>query len=268
MQVDISFFIGLLNMFIVLSTTRISAILLERAFSMLLREDFFYRFSGRFKDYKKCLKTLHDFTDNVIMTRRNELEKIQITNRNDSEDNSETKGKKAFLDILLQAATPDGKPLSNEDIREEVDTFMFEGHDTTTSGISFCLYNIAKYPEVQKKVFAEIEDQIEFGQKLTMRELSKLSYLELVIKESLRLYPSVPYFSRRLVSGDLQVGEHLFPKNSSINISPYLMGRNETVFKDPLEFIPERFNIETTSEKVNPYAYVPFSAGPRNCKYY
>lgn len=226
----------------------------------------FYRFSSQYNVYKKCLKTLHDFTDNVIMTRRNELEKLQGNVRKNDDDGLGLKSKKAFLDILLQATTTDGKPLSNEDIREETDTFMFEGHDTTTSGISFCLYNIAKHPDVQKKIHSEILEKIDVDQKLTMRELGKLSYLELVIKESLRLFPSVPYFSRRLVNEDLQVGEHVFPKDCSINISPYLMGRDEKVFDKPLEFIPERFDIESTSEKINPYVYVPFSAGPRNCE--
>lgn len=240
--------------------------MLERAFSILQREMIFYRFSSQYKVYKKCLKTLHDFTDNVILARRNELEKLQEHERKNDEYGLGLKSKKAFLDILLEATTTDGKPLSIEDIREETDTFMFEGHDTTTSGISFCLYNIAKYPEVQEKVHAEILEQIDVDQKLTMRELSKLSYLELVIKESLRLFPSVPYFGRRLVNEDLQVGEYIFPKDCSINISPYLMGRDDKIFEKPLEFIPERFDIETTSEKVNPYAYVPFSAGPRNCE--
>lgn len=143
--------------------------------------------------------------------------------------------------------------------------FQFEGHDTTTSAISFCVYNIAKYPKVQQKIYDEIIEEIDTDQKLTIRELSKLNYLELVIKESLRLYPSVPFFARKLVDGDFTVDNHVFPKNCSINISPYLMGRDEKVFENPLEFIPERFSVETTTEKMNPYAYVPFSAGPRNC---
>lgn len=165
----------------------------------------------------------------------------------------------ALLDLLLQS-TVDGKPLTNMDIREEVDTFMFEGHDTTTSGISFCLYNIAKYPEVQRKVFEEIQTEIGNDEVLTLPHLNKLHYLELVIKESLRLYPSVPYYARKL-SEEATIGKFTMPKNFSFYISPYLMGRDPKNFPDPLAFIPERFDVETTADKVNPFAYVPFSAG-------
>lgn len=102
------------------------------------------------------------------------------------------------MDVLLQATTPEGKPLSNEDIREEVETFMFEGHDTTTSGISFTLYMISRHPEVQQKIFDEIRQVIgdDKDQSIAQRELHELKYLECVIKESMRLYPPVPIIGR------------------------------------------------------------------------
>lgn len=209
----------------------------------------------------KCLKVLHGFTDGVIQGRRNEL-----LNQEKTESLTESSGikrKMALLDLLLQA-TIDGKPLTNSDIREEVDTFMFEGHDTTTSGISFCLYNIAKHPDVQRNVFEEIQEEVGSDKSLTLQVLNKLHYLELVIKESLRLYPSVPYFARKMAE-EVTVGGYTIPKHANVTISPYLMGRNPNTFPDPLVFNPNRFNVETTSEKVNPFAYIPFSAGPRNC---
>lgn len=221
---------------------------------------FVYQFSELYRKEQKVLKILHGFTDNVIKTRRDELIK-----RGDNKaliDDFGVKEKKALLDVLLQA-TVDGKPLNNTDIREEVDTFMFGGHDTTTSGISFCLYNIAKYPEVQKKIYDEILNEIgDHETVLSLQVLNKLHYLELVIKESLRLYPSVPYFARKL-SEEFTAGGYTFPKGSNVTVSPYLMGRDENIFPDPLDFKPERFDIETTSEKVNPFSYVPFSAGKK-----
>lgn len=94
-------------------------------FSIFLREDFLYQFSDLYKEQKRALKTLHDFTDKVIVERRNKI----LTQNNNSNANVDEsiglKRKMAFLDILLQA-TIDGKPLSDLDIREEVDTFMFE----------------------------------------------------------------------------------------------------------------------------------------------
>ena len=119
---------------------------------------------------------------------------------NDDDDNDDDMGLKkrmAFLDVLLQASV-EGKPLSVNDIREEVDTFMFEGHDTTTSGTSFALYVISRHPQVQEKLFAEIREVIGDDKTLapSYSQLQNLHYLECVIKESMRLYPPVPIIGR------------------------------------------------------------------------
>lgn len=107
--------------------------------------------------------------------------------------------------------------------------------------------------------------------------MNELKYLELVCKESLRLYPSVPLFGRKVceetviskkeVFSTFACYEFLFqdgkliPKDSSLIITPYFMGRDPEIFANPLEFIPERFDVETTADKVSPFAYIPFSAG-------
>lgn len=210
-----------------------------------------------FQREQKALKILHGFTDSVIQRRRDEI--LNSSESGSEQDNVGLKTKKALLDVLLQA-TIDNQPLTNMDIREEVDTFMFEGHDTTTSGIAFALFNIAKYPEVQQKVLEEIESELGDDETLTLQNLNKLHYLELVIKESLRLYPSVPYFARKFVE-ETTIHGWTFPKNVNIGLSPYIMGRDPKSFPDPLSFKPERFDVETTAEKINPFAYVPFSAG-------
>lgn len=109
------------------------------------------------------------------------------------------KKKMALLDVLINS-TVDGRPLNTEEIREEVDTFMFEGHDTTTSAICFSLYVISKHPDVQQKIYEELEnvlgDRIE-DKGLSYCDLGDLKYLELVIKEVLRMYPPVPLFGRQ-----------------------------------------------------------------------
>ena len=165
-----------------------------------MRSNFFFKLLGYERREKEVLKILHDFTDNVIVARREELSRI-ITDDNSqtNEDDIGSKKKMALLDVLLQS-TINGQPLSNMDIREEVDTFVFEGHDTTTSGIAFCMYNLAKYPEVQRKVFEEIRHVIgdDVEKPVTQSDLNNLNYLDLVIKESLRLYPSVPVYGRKI----------------------------------------------------------------------
>lgn len=212
---------------------------------------------------QKVLQVLHEFTDKVIQSRRKELVNNVVKTDNPIEDVG-SKRKRALLDLLLES-TIEGEPLSDIDIREEVDTFMFAGHDTTSAAISFLLYNLAKHPIVQQKVYEEINDVLGVShQNVSLKDLNNLRYLDLVIKESLRLYPIVPYFGRKL-NEDVNVAGYTLPRYSNVYISPYVMGRNENIFPDPMKFDPDRFDVETTVEKMNPFSYVPFSAGPRNC---
>lgn len=117
----------------------------------------------------------------------------------------------AFLDLLIEASKG-GTELSDEDIREEVDTFMFEGHDTTSASICWTLFLLGTSPEIQEKVVEEL-DSIFDGDRTrppTMKELNDMKYLECAIKDSLRLYPSVPFLGRHLRE-DVQIGEYLIP---------------------------------------------------------
>lgn len=107
------------------SAYRITNILFLRMFDSLKRIDFIYRFTGMYHREIKALKVLHEFTDSVIATRRHELANSIKTESDGNENEFGIKTKTAFLDLLLQS-TIDGESLSNEDIREEVDTFMFE----------------------------------------------------------------------------------------------------------------------------------------------
>ncbi|EPB77297.1 unspecific monooxygenase [Ancylostoma ceylanicum] len=170
--------------------------------------------------------------------------------------------KKAFLDLLLDVQAEGN--LSYEDIREEVDTFMFEGHDTTSSSMGWTLWFLAHNPKCQKKVQEEM-DEI-FGssdRSCTSDDLKQMKYLEKCIKESLRLRPPVPNFTRK-VENDIEIDGTTLPKGCSIMVSPYMIHSNPTVYENPSEFDPERFS-EENIQKRHPYAYIPFSAGPRNC---
>ncbi|XP_075156364.1 putative cytochrome P450 4d14 [Haematobia irritans] len=221
---------------------------------------------------RKCIRIMHDFTNKVICDRKRALESELLkkdemsTGKENDPDDIGQKKRMTFLDVLLQS-TIDGKSLTNEEIREEVDTFMFEGHDTTTSGISFCLYLLARHPAVQQKVVQEIIEVMgkDRNQKVTMKDLQEMKYLEAVIKESLRLYPSVPIISR-YTDKDIKVDDnHIIPAHSSITLLIYAIGRNPDIFKNPNDFLPERFYHKNLDSNHNPFAYTPFSAGPRNC---
>ncbi|KAH8373842.1 hypothetical protein KR200_008036 [Drosophila serrata] len=255
----------------------ISMVLHKRMFNIFYRFDLTYMLTPLARAEKKALDVLHQFTEKIIVQRREELirgaaNKETTTNEEDSDVGA--KRKMAFLDILLQS-TIDERPLTNLDIREEVDTFMFEGHDTTSSALMFFFYNIATHPEAQARCFQEIRSV--FGQDkstpVTYEQLNKLHYVDLCIKETLRLYPSVPLLGRKVLE-DCEISKFssysvsdgkLIPAGTNIGISPLYLGRREELFTDANSFKPERFDVVTSAEKLNPYAYIPFSAGPRNC---
>ncbi|XP_078000057.1 cytochrome P450 4F2-like [Glandiceps talaboti] len=211
--------------------------------------------------WRQTLNTVHQYSQNVIKQRQTVL-KLE-----EEKGVKKTRKYVDFLDILLAARDEDGIGLTDKEIRDEVDTFMFEGHDTTASAISWCLYNLAKNPQHQQKCRQEIdkildskdEDVIEWD------DISKLTYLTMCLKESMRLNPPVPFVGRRLtkplVIPDLQV---TIPQGEWIGISFMALHDNTYIWEDSETFDPLRFTPENCQTR-SPYAFVPFSAGPRNC---
>ncbi|XP_078404874.1 cytochrome P450 4V2-like [Cetorhinus maximus] len=227
--------------------------------------DFLFNTFGDGKEHDEALKILHTFTEKVIEERSCKTENAEEFNHSDSDSNSWRKKKrKAFLDMILSATDEGGNKLSQQDIREEVDTFMFEGHDTTAASINWTLYLLGSHPDALKKVHEELDEV--FGNSdrpATMEDLKNLQFLQCIIKESLRLFPSVPIFGRTLLE-ECHVGGFKVPEGVNALIIPYALHRDPRYFPDPEEFRPERFSHENSS-KMNPYAFIPFSAGIRNC---
>lgn len=180
-----------------------SDVIFHRQVSPWLWNNFIFWFHPDSRIFKKSLNVLHNFTDKVIKERKEIYHESQKKKKETKEEDSNeilgAKKRLAFLDLLI-SASDNGKALSDEDIREEVDTFMFEGHDTTAANISFSLCLLAAHKEIQKKVQTELDDI--FGEDLdrpmTSEDLNKMKYLESCLKESLRLFPSVPFMSRTI----------------------------------------------------------------------
>uniref|UniRef100_A0A0K8TUK7 Cytochrome p450 n=1 Tax=Epiphyas postvittana TaxID=65032 RepID=A0A0K8TUK7_EPIPO len=239
-----------------------SQIISTRMRNIFLNSDLLFALTPYKRTQDKALAVLHSHTKEVIEKRWQELKN---TNTNKLDENSEIgmKNKHAFLDLLLLAEV-DGHGIDIESIKDEVETFMFEGHDTTASGLVYGLYCIAKHPEVQQKILEEQKEILgdDLERDPTFSELQQMKYLECVIKESLRLYPSVPII-QRLITRDVEMSGLQFVKNSSVIINIYHMHRHPDVFEDPLEFRPERFHASNSFK--SPFSWVPFSAGPRNC---
>nr|XP_023486212.1 cytochrome P450 4B1 isoform X2 [Equus caballus] len=158
----------------------------------------------------------------------------------------------------------DGIKLSDAELRAEVDTFMFEGHDTTTSGISWFLYCMALYPEHQQCCREEVREVLGDRDSFQWDDLGKMTYLTMCIKESFRIYPPVPQVFRQLSKPVSFVDGRSLPAGSLVSLHIYALHRNSAVWPDPEVFDPLRFSSENVARR-HPFAFIPFSAGPRNC---
>ncbi|KAM4722926.1 cytochrome P450 4B1-like [Rhinophrynus dorsalis] len=208
--------------------------------------------------FRRALKVAHQHTDDVIKQRKESLKHEREL------DKIKQKRHLDFLDILLCAKDENGQGLSDEDLRAEVDTFMFEGHDTTASGISWILYCMAKYPEHQQKCREEIREVLGQRDTLEWEDLGKIPYTTMCIKESMRLYPPVPGIARQLTKPITFCDGRSLPEGSVVILSIYCINRSSSLWKDPEIFDPLRFLPENSANR-HSHAFLPFSAGPRNC---
>jgi len=223
------------------------------------------------KQQLKDLKILLDFTLNVINKRWARYKELQAEHgENFNEvmfgDKNVRKSRIAFMDTLFQAA--DRGDIDMAGIAEEVDTFMFEGHDTTAAAMNWAVQEIASDPRVLKKCQDELDAVFgDSNRPASIQDLDRLEYLDACIKETLRKFPSVPIFAREL-DDDCPVDklgkQYVIPKGSLVVFPAYFLHRDEKHWENPTEFRPERF-LRGAAEKRYAYSYIPFSAGPRNC---
>ncbi|KAM7353954.1 putative cytochrome P450 4ac1 isoform 2-T2 [Cochliomyia hominivorax] len=220
----------------------------------------FYLFGDR-KRHTKNIKIAHDFTSKIIEKRRQEYRTEQEKSPGQSRDQEfGIKKRYAMLDTLL-AEEAKGH-IDHQGICDEVNTFTFEGYDTTATCLIFAILNLSLHPEVQKKCREEIQYLGNFTA-LKIFDLNKLEYLECVLKETLRMYPSVPFVGRICVT-ETRLNGLIMPSNTLINVHLYDIMRDPEHFEEPNTFKPERF-LNDASSKRHPFAFVPFSAGSRNC---
>ncbi|XP_050079341.1 uncharacterized protein LOC126567151 [Anopheles maculipalpis] len=246
----------------------ISDIILKRLFSFLREYKWAFQFTKAHQRQAELLKVVHGFAHQVISERKKQLQDTRERQRAQEkleEDDIYGKRRMTLLDLLLNVEI-DGKPLTDSEIREEVDTFMFAGHDTTTSCISFAAYYLSRDPAIQQRVYDEIQAIVGPDAKsaeLTYGTLQELKYLDMVIKETLRINPSVPIIGRRS-AGDMVIDGVDIPKGMDFGIIIYALHNDPELYPEPARFDPERFSDEASAKR-QPYSYIPFSVGSRNC---
>jgi cytochrome P450 len=167
-----------------------------------------------------------------------------------------------LLGTLIDALDEGGAGMTDQQLRDESITLFLAGHETTALALAYTLYLLGKYPEVEKRVVAEL-DEVLGGRLPNAADVKQLSYLERVVKESMRLYPPAWTTGREALE-ELQLRGVRIPKGSQLLMSEWVVHRDPRWFPDPEAFDPDRWEPEKVKDLPR-YAYFPFGGGPRVC---
>ncbi|XP_038213205.1 cytochrome P450 4g15 [Zerene cesonia] len=262
-----------------------------------LRPDFLFNFTQYAKLQNKLLDIIHGLTKKVIKKKKEEFKSgkkpsavvTEVVEKEtepakttsveglsfgqssglkddlDVDDDVGQKKRLAFLDLLLESAQG-GVVISDEEIKEQVDTIMFEGHDTTAAGSSFFLSAMGIHQDIQDKVVEELDSIFgDSDRPATFQDTLEMKYLERCLMETLRMFPPVPIIARHLKQ-DITMPSNgkKVPAGSTVIIATYKLHRREDIYPNPDKFNPDNFLPERSANR-HYYAFVPFSAGPRSC---
>lgn len=168
-----------------------------------------------------------------------------------------------LVSMLLGAADPEtGRTMNDEEIIDNLMTFITAGHETTALGLAWTLHLLARHPDYQARLFDEIAI-VSGGGPLLAEHVGKLTYARQVFSEAMRLYPPAPIISRAAIR-EFTLGGYTIPAGAILYIPIYAVHRHASIWEDPLVFDPERFDPETAKSR-HRFAFMPFGAGPRVC---
>ncbi|OQR78005.1 cytochrome P450 4V2-like [Tropilaelaps mercedesae] len=243
----------------------------------------YYNFTSEGKMEKRCIKNMSNLSNNVLQQHK---AKLCIKKNKPVPTNGTTNGVKAcpveerskpkfktFLDVYLNYFSKN--LVSEMDVRNETDGILFAGQDTTSTAVSFTLYLLGLYPEHQERcrqeVFYVVGDNNPMTP-ITTDHLKEFEYLNACLLEAMRLFPPVPLIGRHLTKdvtvkgGNATINTcYKIPAGVQVFTSIFHLHRDPLYFPEPDKFWPERFLNQDSPHRQNPFAYVPFAAGPRNC---
>ncbi|MFN4295496.1 MAG: bifunctional cytochrome P450/NADPH--P450 reductase [Brevundimonas sp.] len=169
-----------------------------------------------------------------------------------------------LLDIMLSGQDPEtGERLSDTNIRHQLVTFLIAGHETTSGLLSFALYFLMRNPEVLARAREDVDSVLD-GKPPRVEDLARLRYIEQILQESLRLWPTAPAFAVAPHEPTLLAGRYPVTPDDSLLVLIPALHRDRAVWDDPEAFRPERFAPET-AEQLPPNAWKPFGNGGRAC---
>ncbi|CAD7683936.1 unnamed protein product [Nyctereutes procyonoides] len=172
-----------------------------------------------------------------------------------------------FLQLMINSQnskeTDTHKALSDLELVAQSIIFIFAGYETTSTSLSFLMYELATHPDVQQKLQEEIDATFPNKALPTYDALVQMEYLDMVLNETLRLYPIAGRIER-VCKKDVEISGVFIPKGTLVMVPTFTLHRDQNLWLEPEEFRPERFSKEK-KDSINPYTYLPFGTGPRNC---
>jgi cytochrome P450 family 110 len=169
-----------------------------------------------------------------------------------------TEGQTDVLSLMMAARDEAGQAMTDVQLRDELITILFAGHETTATTLSWALYQIHRQPEVLAKLQHELDT---LGKDISPLEVAQLPYLTAVCQETLRMYPVIPVIFPRIAKSPVKLGGYQFDAETVLMVSMYLVHYREDLYPDPHQFQPERFQLR----QYGPGEYLPFGGGSRRC---
>jgi cytochrome P450 len=168
-----------------------------------------------------------------------------------------------LLSMLLRVRDEEtGEGMSDRQLRDEVLTIFLAGHETTANALSWTWHLLAEHPEVEDRMSKELREVLA-GRPPAVEDLPRLRYTDMVVKESMRLYPPSWAFGREALA-DCEIGGYHVPAGTQLVMSQWVTHRDPRYYEEPEEFRPDRW-AESSTTLLPKYAYFPFGGGPRLC---
>lgn len=167
----------------------------------------------------------------------------------------------SLLDMML-AASPDRSEAAEQSLRDQVITIFLAGYETVANALSWTWYLLSQNPECERRLHSEIDRELQ-GHLPAYEDIPRLRYVEMVLAESMRLYPPA-WAMGRYARNNFQLGDYFLPAKTTVLISQFITHRDPRFFQDPLRFDPERFTPEAKAKRTK-LTYFPFGAGFRQC---
>ena len=175
---------------------------------------------------------------------------------------SEDRGDLLSMLLLAQDSEGDGGQMTDAQLRDEVMTIFLAGHETTANALTWTWYLLSQNPEAEARLHQEI-DEVLGGRLPTFADVPQLKYTEMVLAESMRLYPPA-WALGRLAMTECEIGGYVIPPKSLVLMSQFVMHRDPRYFPEPLRFDPDRWTAEARDSRPQ-FSYFPFGGGPRRC---